>query len=187
MLRRLFVGLTLGLVVGGIVAAALVAGLHVTTFVGVGGALLAFAAAALTGVLTGLIAGKPIWASGAGIEAGLKACFGALISVALMFALRRWASGWVMDLSAISAGGPAPAGELPAASLPLIAALLGGFFELDNGGAATSDDKKARRSAPRTRVVATSVNGRAKARARDSETVSADEDAADPVSKTAKR
>ncbi|MDP9033285.1 MAG: hypothetical protein M3O50_00635 [Myxococcota bacterium] len=190
MLRRLFVGLMLGLAVGGIVAVGMVAGLHATTFVDVGGPLLAFAAAALTGVLTGLLAGKPIWASGARIEAGLKAFFGALISVGLMFALRRWAAGWVIDLSLISAGGPAPPGELPAASLPLIAALLGVFFELDDSGADTrdaSDEKRSRRDTLRTRVLEPGVNGRANARALHNESASADEDPADSVSKTAKR
>src|SRR5580704_11431323 len=91
MLRRLLVGLVLGLVVGGLVAAGFVQGLHVLTFGdGTGGALFAYATAAVTGVLTGLVAGKPIWASGAKIEAGLKAVFGALLGAGLMFAIRQW-------------------------------------------------------------------------------------------------
>src|SRR5271169_3627188 len=91
MLRRLLIGLVLGLVVGGLAAAGLVAGLHMTMFdAGTGGIVLAYIAAALTGVLTGLVAGKPIWASGAKIEAGLKAFFGALLGAGLMFALRHW-------------------------------------------------------------------------------------------------
>jgi len=49
-----------------------------------------------------------------------------------MFALRRWAEGWVIDLHALGAGGPAAVGMLPAASLPLLAAVMGAFFELDN-------------------------------------------------------
>src|SRR5580658_7988684 len=133
MLRRLLVGLVLGLVVGGLVAAGFVQGLHVLTFGdGTGGALFAYATAAVTGVLTGLVAGKPIWASGAKIEAGLKAFFGALIAAGLMFALRRWLTSPV-DLGFLG-GGEGAIGELPAASLPLVAAVLGGFFELDNTG-----------------------------------------------------
>src|ERR1700734_3192289 len=91
MLRRLLIGLVLGLIVGGLAAAALVAGLHMPLFaLGAGGIGLAYLAAAVTGVLTGLVAGKPIWASGAKIEAGLKAFFGALLATGLMFALRQW-------------------------------------------------------------------------------------------------
>src|SRR5271170_1592032 len=104
MLRRLLIGLVLGLVVGGLAAAGLVAGLHMTMFdAGTGGIVLAYIAAALTGVLTGLVAGKPIWASGAKIEAGLKAFFGALIAGGLMFAARRWLTTTV-DLDFIHAG-----------------------------------------------------------------------------------
>src|SRR5215472_15930591 len=126
MLRRLLVGLILGLIVGGVVAAGLVVGLGVPTFASIGGAVGAYLAAALAGVLTGLVAGKPIWASGAKIEAGLKAFFGALLGAGLMFALRQWASGWALHLGSFGAGDGA-IGSLPAASLPLIAAVLGGF------------------------------------------------------------
>jgi hypothetical protein len=134
MIRRLLVGLVLGFLVGGAMAAALVSGLKTATFLGSGGMLLAYLLAVVTGVATGLVAGKPIWAAGAKIEAGLKAVFGALLAAGAMFALRQWAGGVTLDLSAIGAGGPAPLPELPAATLPLIAAVLGGFFELDNTG-----------------------------------------------------
>jgi hypothetical protein len=134
MIRRLLVGLVLGFLVGGAMAAALVSGLKTATFLGSGGTLLAYLTAVVTGVVTGLVAGKPIWAAGAKIEAGLKAVFGALLAAGAMFALRQWAGGVTLDLSGIGAGGPAPLAELPAASLPLIAAVLGGLFELDNTG-----------------------------------------------------
>ena len=132
MLRRLVVGLVLGLVVGGVVAAGLVAGLRVLTFAGTGGAFLAYLAAAVTGTLTGLVAGKPIWSSGAKVEAGLKALFGALIGAGVMFAMRRWAGAWMLELPQIGVDHPTPIGDLPVASLPLLAAVLGGFFGLDN-------------------------------------------------------
>src|SRR5215469_16609426 len=96
MLGRLLIGLVLGLLVGGLVAAGLVAGLGILTFSGAGGAVLAYVAAALTGVLTGLVAGKPIWSSGAKIEAGLKAVFGALIGAGTMFALRQWGGSLII-------------------------------------------------------------------------------------------
>jgi len=144
MIRRLLIGLVLGFLVGGAMAAALVSGLKTMTFLGSGGAVLAYLTASVTGVVTGLVAGKPIWAADAKIEAGLKALFGALLAAGAMFALRQWAGGVTLDLSAIGAGGPAPLAELPAASLPLIAAVLGGFFELDNtgdGGAKRTEGK----------------------------------------------
>src|SRR5215472_71227 len=135
MLRRLFIGLVVGLLVGGLVAAGLVAGLGVLTFSGGGGALLAYVAAALTGALTGLVAGKPIWSFGAKIEAGLKALFGALLAAGLMFALRQWAGSWIVpSLPMIGVNGPGAVGDLPAVSLPLLAAVLGGFFGVDNTG-----------------------------------------------------
>jgi hypothetical protein len=169
MLRRLFIGMLLGLVVGGLVAAAMVAGLKLTAFVGAGGAILAYASAALAGVITGLVAGKPIWASGAKIEAGLKSFFGALLGLGLMFALRQWAGAWTLDLGALQAGHGA-VGSLPAASLPLIAAVLGGFFGLDN------TDEKEEGAAPRGALppgerkrVASQANGKAKAKALETE------------------
>jgi hypothetical protein len=181
MLRRLLVGLVLGFVVGGALAAALVAGLKTTTFVGTGGAALAYLVAALTGVVTGLVAGKPIWASGAKTEAGLKAFFGALLGAGAMFALRQWAGGWSLDLNSIGAGGPAPVAELPAASLPLIAALLGGFFELDNTGDSKEEGKPGKR-------VAAAAGGGSKARvsaSADQGTEEGEED--DSASRRAKR
>jgi hypothetical protein len=133
MLRRVFSGLVLGAVLGGLVAAAIVSGLG-PTFAGTAGILLAYGSALAVGAVTGLVAGKPIWAPGAKVEAGLKAFFGALLAAGGMFALRQWAQGWIIDLSLIHAGGRGSIGDLPAASLPLIAGVLGGFFELDNTG-----------------------------------------------------
>lgn len=133
MLKRLIVGLFLGAVVGAILAAVLVQGLGVMTFdESALGATGAYLAAALTGVFTGLVAGKPIWSADGKIEAGLKAFFGALIGLGGMFVLRQWVHVEV-DLSALKASaGPAEIGQLPAVSLPIIAAVLAGFFELDN-------------------------------------------------------
>lgn len=105
--------------------------------------ILFYAVAAGAGALTGLFAGKPIWASGGKIEAGLKAVFGALLAVGALFAIRKWLSLDV-DLSRFGAGA-GPIGELPAASLPMIAATLGALFGLDNtpdgASAGTSDGK----------------------------------------------
>jgi hypothetical protein len=128
MLRRLILGMLVGLVVGAGLAAGL-ARLIGTSFVVPGGFAIAFASAAVAGALTGMVAGKPIWAAGAKVEAGVKAFFGALLGVGAMFALRRWGvtipgPAWL--------GGTAPIGELPEVSIPLIAATLGALFGLDN-------------------------------------------------------
>src|SRR3989442_1339599 len=126
MLKRLIVGLVLGIVIGAVVAAVMVQGLGILAF---SNAVVAYLAAAATGALSGLVAGKPIWAAEARIEAGLKAFFGMLLALGGMFALRQWANVHV-DLEAIKAGSGA-IGDLPAASLPIVAGVLSAFFELD--------------------------------------------------------
>jgi hypothetical protein len=193
MLRRLFVGLILGLIVGGLAAAALVGGLHWAYFApSAGGAAMAYLAAALTGVLTGLVAGKPIWASGAKIEAGLKAFFGALVGAGLMFVLRQWihvAPGMEM----LAPGEPteivrdATLGQLPVVALPLIAAVLGGFFELDNtGGGSEKDESKGSAPTGKKRVADEKTNGKGKARV-EADGEGEEEEAAPVASKRAKR
>ncbi len=190
MFRRLLLGLVLGLVVGGLVAAGLVAGLHVPLFVaGAGGVVLAYLAASVTGVLTGLVAGKPIWASGAKIEAGLKALFGALLGAGLMFALRQWVH--VTPDLALLAPGVTPAelqgvgiAQLPAVSLPLIAAVLGGFFELDN--TAGPAEAEAKGGGAKKRVADAKTNGQAKKRVAG-EDEGEEEEEAPAASKRAKR
>src|SRR4051794_36033136 len=139
MVKRLIVGLVLGTVIGAVVAAVLVQGLGLTVFAGSSGAVFAYLAAAATGVITGLVAGKPIWAADGKIEAGLKAFFGILLGLGGMFALRTWAN-LELDLSMLKAGHDV-LGHLPAASLPIIAAVLAGFYELDNSPSAEGDKK----------------------------------------------
>jgi len=134
MLKRLIVGLLLGTIVGGVVAAVLVQGLGMTYF----SPVFAYLSAAITGVLTGLVAGKPIWSADGKIEAGLKAFFGALLSLGAMFAIRTWAKV-DLDLTSLKAGHDL-IGNLPAASLPIVAAVLAGFFELDNTGESKKED-----------------------------------------------
>ena len=141
MLKRLIVGLVLGLVIGAVIAAVLVQGLGWTTF---GNPAFAYLAAAATGALAGLVAGKPIWSADGRIEAGLKAFFGVLLSLGGMFALRQW--GKVdLDLTSLKAGHDV-LGNLPAASLPIIAAVLSAFYELDNNPSDKKDDEEAKSS-----------------------------------------
>ena len=164
MLKRLLVGLFIGLVIGGLLAAVLIKGLTVSMFAdGAAGAGLAYLFAAVTGVVVGLIAGKPIWASGGQIEAGLKAFFGALLGAGLMFALRRFITANV-DLTAVGAG-IGSIGALPATTLPIIAAVLGGFYELDNTPEPEKKDDKdtkgaaSEKSGAKVRVDATEEEG----------------------------
>lgn len=146
MLKRLIVGLVLGTVIGAAVAAALVQGLGMVQFTS---AVLAYLAAALTGVITGLVAGKPIWAADGKIEAGLKAFFGVLLALGGMFALRTWANVHV-DLSMLKAGEGA-LGALPAASLPILAAVLAAFYEVDNSPSDQADAKSSSSGGPASR------------------------------------
>ena len=192
MLRRLLLGLILGLIVGGLAAAALVAGLHISLFgADFGGVALAYVAAAVTGVLTGLVAGKPIWASGAKIEAGLKAFFGALLATGLMFALRQWVH-FQPDMAFLMPGvdpvdiHTAVIGSVPALALPAVAAVLGGFFELDNTGSGDKDDAKNDASKSKKRVAEDKANGKGQKRVAGDDDV-ADEQAAPVAPKRAKR
>jgi hypothetical protein len=144
MLGRLLIGIVKGILVGGLVGLALA-----KLGFAAPGVLIAYAAAAMTGVLIGLVAGKPIWAKDAKIEAGMKAFVGALLASGLMYAVRRWLT---MELPVplgelagpnASLGEPAASsgtiGGLAITSLATIAALLGGFYEADNNPADTED------------------------------------------------
>lgn len=136
MFARLIVGILKGLVVGGLIGFGLLKlGFAVTP------AILAYVAAALTGIVVGLIAGKPIWAKDAKIEAGMKAFVGALLGVGLMFAVRRWLTMPLMPalpnaLGAADqikkAGDVVTLGQFSMTSLATIAAVLGGFYDADN-------------------------------------------------------
>jgi hypothetical protein len=134
MLKRLIVGLLIGVVVGAGAAAAIIKGLGMVLFAATSlGTLTAYLAALATGAFVALVAGKPVWAKGAWIEVGLKAFFGSLLAAGAMFALRRWGVTTV-NLSSFGAspveGGAI--GYLPAAALPIIATVLSMFFEIDN-------------------------------------------------------
>lgn len=133
MLGRLLVGILKGLVLGSLLGFGLL-----KLGMAFPGAVVAYLAAAITGILIGLIAGKPIWAKDARIEAGMKAGVGALLGLGLMFAARKWLT---MDVPAglLSVAGAAKAeagagtiGQFAMTSLAAIAAVLGGFYDADN-------------------------------------------------------
>src|SRR5882672_3482282 len=113
MLKRLIFALLEGALPGAAAAFALSA-------VGQGGASSApamYAAMAIVGVLTGLLAGRPIWAKSAKIEGLLKAVAGLFISVTVLFGVRKWLPGMSVDLGAFGAGA-GPVGSLPWVALP---------------------------------------------------------------------
>ncbi len=132
MLKRALLGLVKGTLIGAVVAAALVKGLGLAVF---GGPWLALLAAGITGALVGVFAGRPLWAPNARIEAGLKALAGALVGAGILLLARRFFPIPVALPAELGAG---LIGELPVVMLPLVAALLGSLFELDNTGDAAA-------------------------------------------------
>jgi hypothetical protein len=132
MILRLLLGLVKGLVVGGLLGLGLVQ-LGMAT----PGALFAYVAAALVGVIVGLVAGKPIWAEGGRIEAGLKAGFGALLAMGLMWLSRSFLAGVGLGFAGLSG---AALGTYAVTSLALVAAVLGGFYDADNTPVAEGDE-----------------------------------------------
>lgn len=137
-LKRLLLGLLVGTVVGLGVAVAATRGLSLP-FAGPPGAIFAYLGAAVTGTLTGLVTGKPIWHQTGKIEAGLKAFFGSLLAMGLLFVLRKFVH-LNLDLSTLGAG-KGSLGDLAYTALPAVSGLLGGFFELDNTPEAEGDGK----------------------------------------------
>ncbi len=162
MLGRLLIGIVKGLLVGGLVGF----GLAKLGFAAPM-AVIAYLAAAVTGVLIGLIAGKPIWAKDAKIEAGMKAFVGALLGAGLMYAVRRWltmplpfvlgplsAANTSLGEAATSTG---TVGGMAITSLAAIAGLLGGFYEADNDpseGSSTPENTGKRAPATNKRIAA---------------------------------
>ncbi|MCS6901472.1 MAG: hypothetical protein RMJ98_17750 [Myxococcales bacterium] len=151
MLRRLGIGLIKGLLVGGLMLAALLFGLKMAAVPVWAAYLLAVG----VGALTGLVAGKPIWQKGARLEAGLKAVAGMILGALGMFALHRWGAVLLRpDLLRSLAPAPAlPPGQtapaltgLSLSFLPMISLALGLFFELDN--TPTPEEKNVRKKLP---------------------------------------
>ena len=154
MLVRLLIGIVKGLVVGGLLGL----GIAQLGFVAPG-AVIAYLGAAVAGILIGLVAGKPIWAKDAKIEAGMKAFVGALLGAGLMYAVRRWLAVplplAIGPLGEVGPGAVGTLGGLAITSLALVAAVLGGFYEADNTpseGVATEKDGK--EAAPKAKRIA---------------------------------
>ncbi|HVY49694.1 MAG TPA: hypothetical protein VHB21_27560 [Minicystis sp.] len=161
MLARLLIGIVKGLILGGLVGF----GLAKLGFAAPP-AIIAYAAAAVTGVLIGLIAGKPIWAKDAKIEAGMKAVVGALLAGGLMYLARRFLTmplpfslgplGGANESLGQVADSAGTLGGLAITSLAAVAAALGGFYEADNtpGEAAAEKTHADKPPAEKKRVAA---------------------------------
>lgn len=132
MLKRLGFGLIIGVVLGGLLGYGLFQLIPSAMAGGLG-----YVFAAVTGVLVGLVAGKPIWAKGAAVEAGLKAGIGAALACGILFGIRFLG----FSLPEI-AGIPSKAiGYHAIGSLLAISTVLAVFYELDNSG--DEEDKNA--------------------------------------------
>jgi hypothetical protein len=147
MLKRLLVGLVIGVVAGG----ALGFGLLQLLSDPMGGAL-GYAFAAITGVLVGLVAGKPIWAKGALVEAGLKAFVGALLACGLLLGLRYVP----VELPGLAGATSAKLGYHAFGALMSVATLLSVFYEIDNTG---GDEEEAKGGAAKKRVAGPAPKG----------------------------
>jgi len=135
---RLLFGMTKGVVVGCLVGLGMVA-LGQGTPV----AWLAYAAAAAVAVLVAPIAGKKLWEKDGAIQFGLKAVAGLVLGPGLMWVVRRFGvlplpdpttlpgADAVPGLTALR-GVPLTFGGFAVTSLALVAALLAGFYDLDN-------------------------------------------------------
>jgi hypothetical protein len=141
-LTRLLIGLLKGLVLGGLVGYGLAAA-------GLTWGWLAYAAAAVTGLLVALFAGKPIWAPDARIEVGMKATVGALLAPLLLLAVRSFLTmGLPFDPSTLPgleslATEGLTLGTFSVTALALVAAALGGFYDADNSPEPKADNKAA--------------------------------------------
>jgi hypothetical protein len=153
MLGRLLVGILKGVVVGALVGFALVKLNEAVPL-----AVIAYLAAAVTGVLIGLVAGKPIWAKDAKIEAGMKAAVGALLGAALLYPVRRWLQ-MPLPFNIGELAGSTPGmglGNLAMPSLAAVAAVLGGFYEADNtpDAGSSSGEGGAKQASGKQRIAA---------------------------------
>lgn len=158
MVLRLLMGLIKGLVIGGLLGFALAKAGFVAP-----GAVIAYLGAALAGALVGLVAGKPIWAEGGKIEAGLKAGIGALLAAGLMWLSRRFLTmGVPFDLGALAEAnrslgesGHGTLGGMAVTSFALVAGVLGAFYDADNTPEEGDASKKATAApAPKARIAA---------------------------------
>lgn len=142
MVRRIFLGLAEGALLGLLIAVALDRLRMEWT------SLVAYGAVATLGAVLGLVAGRPIWARDAKLEAALKSVVGAFIGATAMYGARKWLQGVHVNLVSLG-GGAGSLGDVPLASLPLIGAGLGLVFEIDDAfGSEENGVRRRVRAAP---------------------------------------
>jgi len=152
-LARLLMGLVKGLVLGALVGYGLAA-----AGMGAPGAFIAYPVAVVVGVLMALVAGKPIWAKDARIEAGTKAVAAAILAPGLMWLARRFLTmGLPLDVGALPgleslAGAQLTIGTFAVTSVAMVAAVLAGFFDADNSPADDDEDTSDEQSGPKKRI-----------------------------------
>ena len=141
MLKRLLAALLEGVIPGAAVAYGL-------GRLGLQTPVTMYAAVAVVGVLTGLVAGRPIWARAAKTEAALKAAAGAFISVVVLYALRKWLPAVHVDLTAFG-GGAGAVGSVPSVFLPAVGVALALVLEIDDAfGTDPAPPERVRAAAP---------------------------------------
>ena len=146
MLRRFVVGFVKGALVSALMALAWSRVFGGGEFVGASSYLVAI----LTGAVTGLLAGKPLWAKGALVEAAVKGVVGALVGGAGLYAMDKWIRV-SLELGPLGSG---LLGDVAVFALSSIALAIGVVFELDNTGMEVADDTRARVAPDRARIAA---------------------------------
>jgi hypothetical protein len=125
MLKRFIVAVVEGVSVGGGVAAGLGwAGLAFR------GPSVVYGAALATGVLVGIVAGKPPWASSTTLPALLKGAVGAFLCPAIVYGARKWLPSVLLNLGPLFGSGPV--GDLPRLLLPTTAIAIALLLEIDD-------------------------------------------------------
>ena len=152
----------------GVLVVALLSRLHLTWT-----PLVVYAAVAVVGAMVGAVAGRPIWAREAKLEALLKSLAGGFVAMTAMYGARKWLGGTHVNLEALG-GTSGSIGNVPAAALPIIGALLGFVFQVDDAFGGETE-------APRRRVESPSPRGAEKS------TDEAADDAAEPSERRAER
>lgn len=146
-------GLVKGLVLGALVGYGLAA-----AGMGAPGALIAYPVAVVVGVLTALVAGKPIWAKDARIEVGTKAVAAAIFAPGLMWLARSFATipipfdlGVLPGLESL-AGQSLTLGAFAVTSVAMVAAVLAGFFDADNSPNDSAEGEGRAKGASKQRI-----------------------------------